>query len=112
MVVDRSAAQDAHGLDDVEDEYEVNIDRKMGGHDHEDEDEEMEVQGAFDRSAGELEYIPSEKGIFLAESMVNLIYGSHQVVSLTMLRSLRCPMRKKGRKPLAVVRWSPLPPSG
>ena len=77
MVVNRSAAQDKHGLDDVEDEYEVDVNRKTGGHDHEDEDEEMQVQDAFDQGAGELEYTPSERGIFLAELMVNLIYGSH-----------------------------------
>ena len=77
MVVDRSAAQDKHGHGDVGDEYEADVNQNMGGHDHEDEDEEMEVQGAFDRDAGELEYVPSERGIFLAESMVNLTYGSH-----------------------------------
>ena len=91
MVADRSAAQDKHGLDDVEDEYEVDVVRKTGGHDHEDEDEEMDVQGTFDRGAGELEYVPFERGIFLAELMVNLIHGSHQMVPLTMLRLLRCP---------------------
>ena len=77
MVVDRSAAQDKHGRGDVEDEYEVDVNRKTGRHDHEDEDEEMEVQGAFDRDAGELEYVPSERGIFLAELMANLTYETH-----------------------------------